>query len=199
MGLSDRPANRLTTIPSTGHRVAVRVASWWPCVVEFNWGDDEIMAVDWQLSFGNSWKFREGTRSNATWARCELTCLWSNWYADTCGFPPLVWTISIHPKGDTYASTGGDGGVSIHSASPVDFGSRRQHFPLSGRKKPFGMALKHVSGLYRCLLLAFLIFCRALMDQKLLWPQKQAKSTCSILSQLNFWTLIPLMRCVYAQ
>lgn len=52
-----------------------------------------------------------------------------------------AWSVSINPKGGTYASTGGTGNVTIHSAEPSTFGERRSMLP-SGRSK-FGMFCKH--------------------------------------------------------
>ncbi|KAF8187196.1 WD repeat-containing protein 61 [Pholiota molesta] len=47
------------------------------------------------------------------------------------------WSVSIHPAGETYASTGGSGNVSIHSARNDNFGERLSTMS-SGRPK-FGM------------------------------------------------------------
>lgn len=54
-----------------------------------------------------------------------------------------VWTVSLHPKGETYASTGGDGKVTIRSAAAADFGTPAQQL-LPGKSR-FGMSLAHVS------------------------------------------------------
>ncbi|KAH9947193.1 WD repeat-containing protein 61 [Amylocystis lapponica] len=51
------------------------------------------------------------------------------------------WSVSLNPKGQTYASTGGSGNVTIHSAERDTFGERRATLP-SGRNK-FGMYCKH--------------------------------------------------------
>ncbi|KAF8484197.1 WD repeat-containing protein 61 [Gautieria morchelliformis] len=52
-----------------------------------------------------------------------------------------VWAVSLHPNGRTYASTGGDGDISIRSAAPADFGTRARQ--LSPGKSKFGMSLAH--------------------------------------------------------
>ena len=54
-----------------------------------------------------------------------------------------AWSVSLNPRGGTYASTGGSGNVTIHSAEPGSFGERRATL-TSGRSK-FGMFCKHVS------------------------------------------------------
>jgi hypothetical protein len=54
----------------------------------------------------------------------------------------IAWSVSINPKGDTYAATGGSGNVSLYSADPESFGQRRAVLP-SGRNK-FGMFCKYV-------------------------------------------------------
>lgn len=48
-----------------------------------------------------------------------------------------AWSVSLNPRGDTYASTGGSGNVSIHSAQTDNFGERLSTIS-SGRNK-FGM------------------------------------------------------------
>ncbi|KAL4243292.1 WD40/YVTN repeat-like-containing domain superfamily protein [Abortiporus biennis] len=59
------------------------------------------------------------------------------------GSAPLepAWSVSLNPKGGTYASTGGSGSVAIHSADPTSFGELRTTL-ASGRNK-FGMFVKH--------------------------------------------------------
>ncbi|KAI0076931.1 WD repeat-containing protein 61 [Panus rudis PR-1116 ss-1] len=52
-----------------------------------------------------------------------------------------AWSVSLNPKGGTYAATGGSGNVSIHSAESATFGEHRSTLP-SGRSK-FGMYCKH--------------------------------------------------------
>ncbi|TEB32235.1 WD repeat-containing protein 61 [Coprinellus micaceus] len=51
------------------------------------------------------------------------------------------WSISLNPKGDTYASAGGSGSVTLHSAQVDNFGERLAVLN-SGRNK-FGMACVH--------------------------------------------------------
>jgi len=51
------------------------------------------------------------------------------------------WSVSLNPKGSTYAATGGSGNVTIHSAEPETFGEQRTILP-SGRGK-FGMQCGH--------------------------------------------------------
>lgn len=55
----------------------------------------------------------------------------------------LVWVVSMHPKGETYASAGADGGVTIRSAAAADFGKAAHH--LSPGKGRFGISVAHVS------------------------------------------------------
>jgi len=64
----------------------------------------------------------------------------------------LAWSVSLHPQGETYASTGSSGNVTLHSARPDNFGQRLSSF-TSGRQK-FGMFCAYV----RCLFSAFSIF-----------------------------------------
>jgi len=47
------------------------------------------------------------------------------------------WSVSLHPQGENYASTGSSGNVTIHSAGPDNFGKRLSTL-TSGRQK-FGM------------------------------------------------------------
>jgi WD repeat-containing protein 61 len=54
----------------------------------------------------------------------------------------IAWSVSLNPKGETYASTGGSGNVTIHSAQPNDFGERLSSLS-SGRNK-YGMHCSHV-------------------------------------------------------
>ena len=54
-----------------------------------------------------------------------------------------VWVVSMHPKGETYASAGADGGVTIRSAAAADFGKAAHH--LSPGKGRFGISVAHVS------------------------------------------------------
>lgn len=81
-----------------------------------------------------------------------LTCLWNLETGETEGkYESYVrsaaeasepaWSVSLNPKGRTYASTGGSGNVTIHSAERDSFGERRATLP-SGRSK-FGMFCKH--------------------------------------------------------
>ncbi|KAF5329035.1 hypothetical protein D9611_013880 [Ephemerocybe angulata] len=51
------------------------------------------------------------------------------------------WSVSLNPKGGTYASTGGSGSVTVHSAQAENFGERLSVIP-SGRNK-FGMSCAH--------------------------------------------------------
>ncbi|GBE80187.1 WD40 repeat-like protein [Sparassis crispa] len=81
-----------------------------------------------------------------------LTCLWNLESGKMEGkFESYVrsgaeaiepsWSVSLDPKGQTYASTGGSGNVTIHSAARESFGERRATLP-SGRNK-FGMFCKY--------------------------------------------------------
>lgn len=58
------------------------------------------------------------------------------------GMLSQAWAVSLDPKGGTYASTGGSGNVTIHSAEGTSFGERRATL-ASGRNK-FGMSCKYV-------------------------------------------------------
>jgi len=51
------------------------------------------------------------------------------------------WSVSLNPKGGTYASTGGSGNITIHSAEIDTFGERRA--TLSSGRNKFGMHCKH--------------------------------------------------------
>ncbi|KAG6886691.1 hypothetical protein C0992_002805 [Termitomyces sp. T32_za158] len=51
------------------------------------------------------------------------------------------WSVSIHPSGQTYASSGGSGRVSIRSARPADFGTRIS--TLSSGRHKFGLYCSH--------------------------------------------------------
>lgn len=53
-----------------------------------------------------------------------------------------AWGVSIHPSGETYASTGASGNVLIHSAKPESFGERRT--TLSSGRPKFGMTCTYV-------------------------------------------------------
>ncbi|KZT06556.1 WD repeat-containing protein 61 [Laetiporus sulphureus 93-53] len=81
-----------------------------------------------------------------------MTCLWNLESGEIDGkFESYVrsgaeqtepsWSVSLHPSGETYASTGGSGNVTIHSAESKSFGERRATLK-SGRAK-FGMFCKH--------------------------------------------------------
>ncbi|KAH9852488.1 WD repeat-containing protein 61 [Lenzites betulinus] len=80
-----------------------------------------------------------------------LTCLWDldsgelrgsfESYARSGDSTEPSWSVSLNPKGGTYASTGGSGNVTIHSAEAGSFGERRATL-TSGRSK-FGMCCKH--------------------------------------------------------
>jgi hypothetical protein len=54
-----------------------------------------------------------------------------------------AWSVSLNPKGGTFAATGGSGNVTIHSAEAETFGEQRTTLQ-SGRGK-FGMRCSHVS------------------------------------------------------
>ncbi|EIN11018.1 WD repeat-containing protein 61 [Punctularia strigosozonata HHB-11173 SS5] len=81
-----------------------------------------------------------------------LTCLWDLPSGEVVGRHESYvrsgeepsepsWSVSLNPKGGTYASTGGSGNVTIHSADPSSFG-QRQATLTSGRMK-FGMYCVH--------------------------------------------------------
>ena len=53
-----------------------------------------------------------------------------------------AWSVSLNPKGSTFAATGGSGNVTIHSAEAETFGEQRATLQ-SGRGK-FGMRCSHV-------------------------------------------------------
>jgi len=52
-----------------------------------------------------------------------------------------AWSVSLHPKGETFAATGGSGNVTVHSADPTSFGERKS--VLSSGRTKFGMFCKH--------------------------------------------------------
>ena len=54
----------------------------------------------------------------------------------------LAWSVSLNPQGETYASTGTSGNISIHSAQPSNFGERLS--TLSSGQSKFGMFCAHV-------------------------------------------------------
>jgi hypothetical protein len=54
----------------------------------------------------------------------------------------LAWSVSLNPQGETYASTGTSGNISIHSAQPSNFGERLS--TLSSGQNKFGMFCAHV-------------------------------------------------------
>ncbi|RDB20210.1 WD repeat-containing protein 61 [Hypsizygus marmoreus] len=62
-------------------------------------------------------------------------------YARTSDDSEPSWSVSLNPNGETYASCGGSGNVSIHSAQTSNFGERLSTLP-SGRHK-FGMHCSH--------------------------------------------------------
>jgi len=62
-----------------------------------------------------------------------------------CHLSSTAWSVSLNPRGDTYASTGGSGNVSIHSAQTDNFGERLSTIS-SGRNK-FGMFCSYVRGI----------------------------------------------------
>ncbi|KDR84418.1 hypothetical protein GALMADRAFT_237275 [Galerina marginata CBS 339.88] len=80
-----------------------------------------------------------------------LTCLWNLENGDVTGtFESFVrtnaesepsWSVSLNPKGDTYASTGSSGNVLIHSAQADNFGERVA--TLSSGRNKFGMFCTH--------------------------------------------------------
>ena len=54
----------------------------------------------------------------------------------------IAWSVSLNPKGGTYAATGGSGNVTIHSAEPETFGEQRT--VLQNGRGRFGMRCSHV-------------------------------------------------------
>ncbi|KAF8641284.1 hypothetical protein AX16_010063 [Volvariella volvacea WC 439] len=59
-------------------------------------------------------------------------------YTRSGGEKEPAWSVSIHPNGERYASTGGSGNVTIHSAQPANFGEQLATLTASGRSR-FGM------------------------------------------------------------
>jgi hypothetical protein len=53
-----------------------------------------------------------------------------------------AWSISLNPKGGTYAATGSSGNITIHSADPSSFGQLKS--TLSSGRSKFGMFCTHV-------------------------------------------------------
>lgn len=54
----------------------------------------------------------------------------------------LAWSVSLNPKGETYASCGGSGNVFVHSAQASNFGEILS--TLSSGRHKFGMHCSHV-------------------------------------------------------
>lgn len=53
-----------------------------------------------------------------------------------------AWSVSLHPKGETYAASNGSGNVTMYSANPDSFGTRQGI--LSSGKNKHGMLCKYV-------------------------------------------------------
>ncbi|EMD40304.1 hypothetical protein CERSUDRAFT_110911 [Gelatoporia subvermispora B] len=81
-----------------------------------------------------------------------LTCLWDlqsgeivgrheSYVRAGAGSSEPAWSVSLDPKGSTYAATGGAGNVTLHSAQAASFGERLATL-ASGRSK-FGMFCKY--------------------------------------------------------
>jgi WD repeat-containing protein 61 len=71
---------------------------------------------------------------------CELP--WVPIYSNVYIIHLIAWSVSLNPKGGIYASTGGSGNVTIHSAELDNFGER--HATLTSGRNKFGMQCKHV-------------------------------------------------------
>jgi hypothetical protein len=104
-----------------------------------------------------------------------------------------AWSVSLNPKGGTYASTGGSGNVTIHSAESSNFGERLE--TLSSGRNKFGMHCKHVRSLafkvYRLDSLTGLLP-RVRMDLGLRYRQRPGKYTYSTSSQALYCRRIHL-------
>ena len=75
---------------------------------------------------------------------CKSPCQRFLYIHDTSKFILFTaWSVSLNPRGGTFAATGGSGNVTIHSAEGETFGEQRTTLQ-SGRGK-FGMRCSHVS------------------------------------------------------
>lgn len=119
------------------------------------------------------------------------------WFYRTDLTLSTAWSVSLNPQGDTYASTGGSGNVSIHSAQTDNFGERLSTL-TSGRNK-FGMFCSYVrlylplypnysetNGLHRAQTVATSPC-----------PRKQGKSTSSTSNQAPCLSHSPPTQCQY--
>lgn len=82
----------------------------------------------------------EGTTRLIGTENGDLKGTWAS-YGAQAGAEDAVepaWSVSLHPKGSVYASTGGLGNLTIHSAASDDFGSKMRTISSEGRQK-FGM------------------------------------------------------------
>lgn len=96
-------------------------------------------------------------------------------------FLSTAWSVSLNPKGGTYAATGGSGNVTIHSAEPETFGEQRT-FLQSGRGK-FGMRCSHVGISSASSLETWLMPYRVPMALALHYPLTVVRSSCLTLRQ----------------
>lgn len=106
-----------------------------------------------------------------------------------------AWSVSLHPQGETYASTGSSGNVFIHSAQPNDFGQRISTL-ASGRQK-FGMFCKHVGIHFKHNLISDSRHSRAQMVARQPCPRKLDKSTSLTQSRALCLQLSRLMQCLF--
>ncbi|THH14185.1 hypothetical protein EW146_g6122 [Bondarzewia mesenterica] len=81
-----------------------------------------------------------------------LTCLWDLENGEIVGKHESYartgseatepsWSVSLNPKGGSYASTGGSGSITIHSAEPGSFGQRLS--TLTSTRNKFGMQCRY--------------------------------------------------------
>lgn len=58
---------------------------------------------------------------------------------------PIAWSVSLHPQGDLYASTGSSGTVKINTANPSNFGETVETLaPRTDGRNKFGMHVAYV-------------------------------------------------------
>ncbi|KAL4265100.1 WD40/YVTN repeat-like-containing domain superfamily protein [Pleurotus pulmonarius] len=82
----------------------------------------------------------EGTTAMMDLSNGEIVGKFESYVRSSEGAEPS-WSVSLNPKGETYASSGSSGNVTIHSSQPNNFGERLSTL-TSGRTK-FGMCCSH--------------------------------------------------------
>ena len=116
----------------------------------------------------------------------------------------LAWSVSLNPQGETYASTGTSGNISIHSAQPSNFGERLS--TLSSGQSKFGMFCAHVCFFFNssCNLRFFKRIIKKCDDRvqtvdELLCLRKADRFTYLTSKQAPYRSHLPLMPCLCVQ